>query len=219
MDLFRLASIPAINRTNEARQKTDEARRMALAMAVLTQVRVSVERYKLAVVDQELAAESSRVDQRLASVSRAGSNNRLESELESLRTDSRALVSRFQLATAYAATQASYGRVALNSVGIDLLPDSVTDTDIPTLAKAIDASLLEGEKGVFLMPAAMQTASRAITVRVLDLPAGMRRPCARRSSASWCATSSRPCRAATRWCSRWPSNAWHRVARRARNGV
>ena len=172
MDLFRLASIPAINRTNEARQKTDEARRMALAMAVLTQVRVSVERYKLAVVDQELAAESSRVDQRLASVSRAGSNNRLESELESLRTDSRALVSRFQLATAYAATQASYGRV-LNSVGIDLLPDSVTDTDIPTLAKAIDASLLEGEKGVFLMPAAMQTASRAITVRVLDLPAGM----------------------------------------------
>ena len=44
MDLFRLASIPAINRTNEARQKTDEARRMALAMAVLTQVRVSVER-------------------------------------------------------------------------------------------------------------------------------------------------------------------------------
>ena len=68
MDLFRLASIPAINRTNEARQKTDEARRMALAMAVLTQVRVSVERYKLAVVDQEPAAESGRVDQRLASV-------------------------------------------------------------------------------------------------------------------------------------------------------
>lgn len=172
MDLFRLAAIPAINRTNEARQKTDEARRMALAMAVITQVRVSVERYKLAVVDQDLAAESSRVDQRLASVSRAGSNNRLESELESLRTDSRALVSRFQLATSYASTQAAYGRV-LNSVGIDLLPDTVTGTDIPTLAKAIDVALLEGEKGVFLQPAAVQTASRPISVQVTDLPAGV----------------------------------------------
>lgn len=172
MDLFRLASIPAIQRTNEARIKTDEARRMALAMAVLTQVRVSVERYKLAVVDQELAAESSRVDQRLSSVSRAGASNRLESELEALRTDSRALVSRFQLATAYSATQAAYGRV-LNSVGIDLLPDAVTGTDIPTLAKAIDQSLLDGEKGVFLKTAATETASRRVNVRVLDLPPGV----------------------------------------------
>ncbi|MBC7732491.1 MAG: TolC family protein [Bacteriovorax sp.] len=172
MDLFRLASIPAINRTNEARQKTDEARRQALAMAVLTQVRVSVERYKLAVVDQDLAAESSRVDQRLSSVSRAGASNLLESELESLRTDSRALVSRFQLATAYAATQAAYGRV-LNSVGVDLLPDTVTGTDIPTLAKAIDASLLDGEKSVFLKPMGLQLASRPVSVRIADLPRGV----------------------------------------------
>jgi outer membrane protein TolC len=172
MDLFRLASIPAINRTNEARQKTDEARRQALAMAVLTQVRVSVERYKLAVVDQDLAAESSRVDQRLSSVSRAGASNLLESELESLRTDSRALVSRFQLATAYAATQAAYGRV-LNSVGVDLLPDTVTGTDIPTLAKAIDASLLDGEKSVFLKPIGLQLASRPVSVRIADLPRGV----------------------------------------------
>ncbi|MDM0057559.1 TolC family protein [Variovorax fucosicus] len=178
MDLFRLAAIPAINRTNEARKRTDEARRQALAMAVITQVRVSVERYKLAVVDQELAAESSRVDQRLASVSRAGSSNRLESELETLRTDSRALVSRFQFATAYAATQASYARV-LNSVGIDLLPDTVTGTDIPTLASAIDKSLLEGEKMVFVQTAATQALSRPIAVRVVNLPAGVGEPAVR----------------------------------------
>ncbi|WP_232073108.1 TolC family protein [Variovorax sp. RA8] len=172
MDLFRLAAIPAIKRTNEARVRNDEARRLALSMAVITQVRVSVERYKLALVDQELAAESSRVDQRLASVSRAGSSNRLESELESLRTDSRALVSRFYLATAYAATQASYARV-LNSVGIDLLPDTVTGTDLPTLAKAIDHSLAEGEKAAFVQTAAVQTASRPVVVRVENLPAGV----------------------------------------------
>jgi len=172
MDLLRLAAIPAINRTNDARQKTDEARRQALSMAVITQVRVSVERYKLAVVDQDLASESSRVDQRMASVSRAGANNRLESELESLRTDSRALVSRFQLASAYAATQAAYGRV-LNSVGVDLLPEEVESTDIPTLAKAIDSSLAAGEKNVFLRPVSAQSMSRPVSVRVADLPRGV----------------------------------------------
>lgn len=172
IDLLRLASIPAINRTNEARAKTDEARRQALAMAVITQVRVSVERYKLARVDQELAAESSRVDQRMASVSRAGAQNRLESELESLRTDSRALVSRFQQASADAATQAAYGRV-LNSVGVDLLPDAVASDDLPTLAKAIDTSLVEAEKNVFQQPVSVQGASRPITVQLVDLPPGV----------------------------------------------
>jgi outer membrane protein TolC len=172
LDLFRLASLPAIRRANEARKNSDEARRMALSMAVLTQVRVSVERYKLAVVDQELAAEASRVDQRLASVTRAASSNRLESELESLRTDARSLVSRFQLASATAATHAAHARV-LNSVGVDLLPTEVAGVDIPTLSKAIDESLLEGEKSVFVEPSAARTASRQITVRVHDLPRGV----------------------------------------------
>ncbi|PBI94952.1 Outer membrane efflux protein [Variovorax boronicumulans] len=172
MDLFRLAAIPAINRTNDARKKTDEARRLALTMAVVTQVRVSAERYKLAVVDQELAAESSRVDQRMASVARAGASNQLESELEALRVDARALVSRFQLATAYAATQTSYGRV-LNSVGIDLMPATVASTDIKTVAKAIEQSMAEGEKAVFLEAALIPVRNRPVTVRVRDLPSGV----------------------------------------------
>ncbi|MDQ7971680.1 MAG: TolC family protein [Rhodocyclaceae bacterium] len=172
MDLFRLAAIPAITRTNDARKATDEARRLALSMAVLTQVRVSIERYKLAVVDEELAAESSRVDQRLSSISRAGASSRLESELEALRTDSRALVSRFQLATAHAATQASYARV-LNSVGIDLMPESVTATDIPTLAGAIQRSDVAAQGQVATQVADTAARLRPVQVRISGLPAGV----------------------------------------------
>ncbi|WP_051242785.1 TolC family protein [Azohydromonas australica] len=170
MNLLRLAGLPAIKRANEAREKTDEARRLALSMAVLTQLRVSVERYRLAVYDEELAAEASRVDQRLASISAAGSSNRLESELEALRTDARALVSRFYLATANAATQAAYGRV-LNSVGMDLLPDTVTGTDIPTLATAIRGSLQSAETGAFVQASAAQALRRPVVVRVAEVPA------------------------------------------------
>lgn len=172
MDLFRLAAIPAIRRTNDARKATDEARRLALSMAVLTQVRVSVERYQLALVDQELAADSSRVDQRLSSMSRAGASNRLESELEALRTDARALVSRFQLATAYAATQASYARV-LNSVGIDLMPEAVTGTDLSTLATAIERSDATAQQQVGSVAPAASMPARPLSVRVSGLPSGV----------------------------------------------
>jgi outer membrane protein TolC len=153
LNLLRLAALPSINRTNAARDKADEARRLALSMAVITQVRVSVERYRLSVVDYDLAAESTRVDQRMAAVSRAGSNNLLESELEALRTESRAIVSRFQQATSYAAAQASYGRI-MNSLGIDLLPEAVRSNDVQTLAAAIEASMRDGEMQTFSAVAA-----------------------------------------------------------------
>ncbi|QWT20200.1 TolC family protein [Bacillus sp. NP157] len=170
MNLIRLAGIPAIKRTNEARIKVDDARRMALSMAVVTQVRVSVERYKLAVYDHQLAAESASVDQRLASVARAGSNNQLTSDLETLRTQARSLVSRFQEASSYAAAQSAYGRV-LNSVGIDLMPEQVAGSDVATLSRAIQASLVDGEKHVFTQNADVAVVDRPIQLSVTGLPA------------------------------------------------
>lgn len=171
INLFKLASLPAIERTNEARAKADEARRLALSMAVITQVRVSAERYRLAVLDYELAAESTRVDQRLAAVSKAGSNNRLESELEALRTESRAIVSRFQQANAYAAAQASYGRI-MNSIGIDLLPEKVRGVDIATLSKAIEEGLVEGEREAFLSAASEVPQYPSLQVKMATPPDG-----------------------------------------------
>ena len=170
-NLFRLAGIPAIERTNEARKNADEARRMALSMAVITQVRVSVERYRLANVDYQLAQEATRVDQRLASVSRASADSRLESELEALRTESRALVSRFQQATAYASAQAAHGRI-MNSLGIDLLPDTARGTDIPALATAIESHLKQGEREAFLVAPVDTQQVSPVAVRIAGLPAG-----------------------------------------------
>jgi len=172
MNLFKLLSAPAISRTNDARLATDNARRMALSMAVLTQVRVSVERYKLAVYDYQIAQESARVDQRLASISRAGSDNSLSSDLESLRTQARSIVSRFQEAASYAQAQSAYGRV-LNSVGIDLLPEKVTSSDLPTLSREINQSLVAGEKQVFTQSADAVVSRHPVSVTLGRLPAGV----------------------------------------------
>ncbi|TNY28000.1 hypothetical protein BV497_00620 [Fulvimonas soli] len=172
MNLFRLAGVPAIKRTNQARLQVDDARRMALSMAVLTQVRVSVERYKLAVYDHRLAQESAQVDQRLASIARAGSSNQLTSDLETLRTRARSVVSRFQEASSYAAAQSAYGRI-LDSVGIDLMPEQVNGTDIPALSRAIQASLVDGEKQVFAQSADAAAVNRPIRLQVDGLPANV----------------------------------------------
>ncbi len=172
VNLMRLASYPTFQRTNDARAQNDQARRLALTMAIITQVRVSVERYKLSVLDYRLAADSTDVDQRLASIARGTSSNKLESELESLRTEARALVSRFQLATAYAATQASYGRI-MNSVGLDLLPDTIASLDIPTLSRAIDESLDAGERNAFVTQVQQVDVMLPVLVRVSNLPAGV----------------------------------------------
>ncbi len=172
INLLRLTGLPTIEKTNEARAKSDEARRLALTMAIITQVRVSVERYKLSMLDYDLATESTQVDQRLAAVSRAGSTNKLESDLEALRTESRSLVSRFQQASSYASAQAAYARI-MNSLGIDLLPAEVRGTDIPTLAKAIQAAMVDGERDAFLAANAEVPQPRALAIRIGSLPQGV----------------------------------------------
>jgi outer membrane protein TolC len=174
MNLFKLLSIPAISTANDARAQTDDARRMALSMAVLTQVRVATERYKLASYDFQIAEQSAQVDQRLASISRAGSDNSLTSDLETLRTQARSIVSRFQEASSYAEAQAAYGRV-LNSVGIDLLPDQVTQTDVASLSRQIATSLRQQESSVFAHTAGITVEKRPISIQITRVPAGISR--------------------------------------------
>ncbi|RJT23415.1 TolC family protein [Buttiauxella izardii] len=174
MNLFKLLSIPAISTANDARAQTDDARRMALSMAVLTQVRVATERYKLASYDFQIAEQSAQVDQRLASISRAGSDNSLTSDLETLRTQARSIVSRFQEASSYAEAQAAYGRV-LNSVGIDLLPDQVTKTDVASLSRQISTSLRQQESSVFARSAGVTVEKHPIAIQIGRVPSGVSR--------------------------------------------
>lgn len=174
MNLFKMLSIPAISNNNDARKQTDNARRMALSMAVLTQVRVALERYKLAVYDFQIADQSAQVDQRLASISRAGSDNSLTSDLETLRTEARSIVSRFQMAGSYAEAQAAYGRV-LNSVGIDLLPEQVQQTDVASLSGAITSSLRREEQTVFTTTILKNQQAQSLHVEVGRVPGGVSR--------------------------------------------
>ena len=147
-NLLKLTQLPALEKAQESQNRTDDMRRMALSMAVLTQIRVGVQRYGLAVSELDFAEESMRVDQRLLNYARAAAKTQFDSELEVIRAEARALLARYQRDSAYSNAQAAWGRL-YNSVGLDVLPETIDGHDVKTLAQSIDKTVGEWQKTVF----------------------------------------------------------------------
>ncbi len=135
-NLMRLVALPALQRTQAQQAEADQARRMALSMAVLTQVRVGAERYRFAVEDFKLAEQGAEVDRRLAEYTRASVTARLDSELEAIRTKARDTLGAYQRTFAYANAQIAFGRL-YNALGFDPLPDDFETDDLPTLTSRV----------------------------------------------------------------------------------
>lgn len=147
-NILRLAQWPALNRAHDYQNKTDDMRRMALSMAVLTQVRVGIQRYGLALAELDFAQESLRVDQQMLHFAKASKQSRYQSELEVIRAEARALLAEYQRYASYSNAQAAWGRV-YNSVGLDVLPETVESHDVKSLARAIADTTQQWQSEVF----------------------------------------------------------------------
>jgi outer membrane protein TolC len=146
-NLMKLATIPSMNRNFAAQKEVDEARRMAQAMAVLTQVRVASSRYGLAKDELDQVVESASVDQRLANYAKAAATARVDSELEVIRTDTRALLSSYQKHISYANAQAAWGRL-YNSLGLDLM-NVDRNMSLSQLTSSIEQSMSAWQRTTF----------------------------------------------------------------------
>jgi len=69
-----------------------------------------------------------------------------------IRSEARALLAEYQRYAAYSNAQAAWGRV-YNSVGLDVLPETVDGHDIRTLARALESTLSQWQGQVFTMAA------------------------------------------------------------------
>ena len=147
-NVLKLLQWPALNKAQEDQNKSDDMRRMALSMAVLTQVRVGIQRYGLALAELEFAEDSLRVDQRLLSFAEAAEKAQFDSELEVIRAEARALLAEYQRYASYSNAQAAWGRL-YNSVGLDVLPEAVDSHDIRTLGSTIEKTIAEAQASVF----------------------------------------------------------------------
>src|SRR5690606_2888209 len=168
-NLFRLASIPSIREAGEAQEQLDDTRRLAQAMAVATQVRLAAMRYRIARDDLEQAAESARVDLRLADYTRAAATSRVDSELELLRTEARSLLSEYERHIAFANVQSAWGRL-YNSVGYDLAPTE-GDASLAVLSRSIRDSLNQWHRVTFDRPPAGKASLAPLRLQVGGLDA------------------------------------------------
>lgn len=144
-NLLRVLSAPAVKKAGERQIEVDDARRQALAMAVMTQTRIAALRYGLARSDLDLAQKSLEVDSRVAAVAKSGVSSRAETELELVRATARAAVSKYQRAIAYANAQAAYARIQ-HSLGQDFDFGDIVSVSVAELASKVGATLAQAEK-------------------------------------------------------------------------
>lgn len=164
-NLFRVLAYPATQEALDGQRKVDETRRMALSMAVLTQVRVAVERYRLALDDFEIAKESMDVDRRMAEYARAALSSKVDSELELIRAETRAINTEFQRHAAYAAAQNAFGRI-YNSVGLEVVPEGVDDASLDTVGKRVTDYVAQIEDKTFMHAAAAAAPAPKLSLQV-----------------------------------------------------
>lgn len=148
MNLLKLLSLPAMQRSQQAAEELDRARREALTMAVLTQTRVAVTRYELlrhelGLWNQALADDRTML-QKLQATQEAG----LETELELMRAAARLAITETNRDVVHANLEHAAGRV-MHSVGFDLV-DAQTDAgDGPALAVQLTRALGGFERAHF----------------------------------------------------------------------
>ena len=147
-NMLKLTQLPALEKAQANQNKTDDMRRMALSMAVLTQVRVGVQRYALALSELQFSEESLRVDQSLLSFAKAAAKTHFDSELEVIRSEARALLAEYQRYASYSNAQAAWGRL-YNSVGLDVLPETIDGHDIKTLGSTMEKTMAEWQSTAF----------------------------------------------------------------------
>ncbi len=132
-----------------ARTQLDVARqqRLALNMAVLTQVHVAHLEYLGRARQYELTQEFNTVEQRILQHTRNAATANAQGKLEEVRVAASAMMAELRLYQSYGALQGAYGQMAA-TLGLDPLPESVPAHDLKSLGEAIKASEREWLKTV-----------------------------------------------------------------------
>ncbi|MFC5475428.1 TolC family protein [Paraherbaspirillum soli] len=136
-NIFNLLSAKKITQTAQAQVEVAKMQRMALNMAVLSQVYIAYRDYHGHNRQYELALNLDEVDHRILDQTKNETRSDAQGKLVQIRAELSALYSDLRLQQNYGALQNAYGAI-LATLGVDPLPDEVAGHDIETLAKAVE---------------------------------------------------------------------------------
>ena len=144
LNLVKVFSLPALNRSEKAQKRADQARRQAVAMAVITQTRLAAVRYGLVADEFLIWDEAAHDDDLIVNYLDSSQKVGIDTELELIRARARAMASHINRDLAYANVQASIARL-FNSVGYDAVPQEDESKAVAALATRVDErfSMLE----------------------------------------------------------------------------
>jgi outer membrane protein TolC len=169
-NLLRAFSYPAQKRAQEAQSQLDDTRRIALGMAVLTQVRLAARHYQEAHDDYLVNVQGAEIDSRIEGNIRAATKASAESEMELLRAEVKSALSDMQRYIALANLQTAYARVA-NSVGADLLPAVPQTADLKVFSNQLAEADLTWRKTSFHINA-VELPKPPVAIGAIEAPTG-----------------------------------------------
>jgi outer membrane protein TolC len=155
-NLVKAFSMPAVKQSAEAQRKLDEARRLAMAMAVLTQTRIATVRYTLLSHEFSVWDDATRDDEQIVGYLSSSAQVGIDTEFELIRAKARLFVSKINRELLHANLEAALGRI-YNSVGEDALPAEIDSHETADLAKTLHARLEEWQAKNFTPKAAAES--------------------------------------------------------------
>jgi outer membrane protein TolC len=162
-NLIKVFSMPALKRSEQAQRAADEARRQAMAMAVMAQLRLAAIRYALVADEFLVWDEAARDDDLIVEYVASSEQVGIDNELELIRTRARAIASHINRDLAYANVQASVARL-YNSVGYDAVPSEDQGGPLGALATLVERRYGELERASFSTRAKQNRPSLALGV-------------------------------------------------------
>ena len=147
-NLIKAFSLPALKRSGEAQVRVDEARRLAMAIAILTQTRIAAVRYTLMAEEFRIWDEAARDDKLIVQYLGSSAEVGTDTELELIRAKARAMASQINRDIAYVNVEASVARL-YNSVGYDTVPHDAEGHALDELTRMIAVRFADLKKQSF----------------------------------------------------------------------
>ncbi|MCG2586866.1 TolC family protein, partial [Massilia sp. TS11] len=135
-NLFGILSGKKQQAVAEKQTEVARAQRLALDMAVLTQVHVAMRDFAGRKRQFDLSQELFEIDRLINQQTTTGANNDAQSRTNAIRSGASELMADYRRYQNYASLQTAYAQV-IASTGADPLPDTVKAHDVATLTAAI----------------------------------------------------------------------------------
>jgi len=135
-NLLNLFKYPSTKKNIKARERVLEARRLALSMAVMTQVHVSLAQYEHSQLEYKTASDFYITQQKILKQIQTGIETNTVTEQSLIREEMNMMVAEVKYDIAYSNIENAYGSI-FAALGIDPFPIEVNTDDLSLLTESI----------------------------------------------------------------------------------